>query len=240
MLKMRKEEVIETTNKVYKLTLLFPKKEPLRYKIREAADELLNNITSWEVIYRSNPVKFLTVDKHKKEEIIFEAEKNLETLKSYFEITKWQNWVSYFDVLKIEEEYDGIKCDFKKEIESLSKEGNNPETEDFSVSQKSDNRPDFAFPAAGAESQEINPRKRKILDFLKEKGRAQVWQVKEIFPQVSKRTLRRDFEQLLKKNIIKRIGERNNTFYQLNLVAGSDNKEKAEKESAPNFNSNEI
>ena len=38
---MDKNSLIELTNKVYKLTLLFPKKEPLRYKIREVADDIL-------------------------------------------------------------------------------------------------------------------------------------------------------------------------------------------------------
>ena len=53
------------------------------------------------------------------------------------------------------------------------------------------------------------------LEFLKENGRAQVWQVKQIFPEVTKRTLRRDFGNLLKQGIIERIGERNGTFYEL-------------------------
>ena len=61
----------------------------------------------------------------------------------------------------------------------------------------------------------MNERQEKILAVLKEKEKAQVWQIKQIFPQVSKRTLRRDFENLFKRGIIERIGERNETFYQL-------------------------
>jgi len=56
------------------------------------------------------------------------------------------------------------------------------------------------------------------MDFIKENGRAQVWQIKEILPEVSKRTLRRDFETLLEQGILERIGERNNTFYQLKIL----------------------
>ena len=63
--------------------------------------------------------------------------------------------------------------------------------------------------------QEKNSRQKKILEFLEENGRAQVWQLKQVFPAITKRTLRRDFENLLKQGIIKRIGERNDTFYQL-------------------------
>ncbi len=39
--------------------------------------------------------------------------------------------------------------------------------------------------------------------------------MKQVFPEVSKRTLRRDFENLLKQGIIEKIGEKNDTFYQL-------------------------
>ncbi len=61
-------------------------------------------------------------------------------------------------------------------------------------------------------------RQERILAFLREQGRAQVWQVKQILPEVTKRTLRRDFENLLKKGVIERIGERNSTFYQMKTV----------------------
>jgi predicted HTH transcriptional regulator len=61
-------------------------------------------------------------------------------------------------------------------------------------------------------------RQEKIMAFLKEQGRAQVWQIKQILPEVTKRTLRRDFDNLLKKGLVERIGERNNTFYQIKII----------------------
>ena len=109
---MDKENLSELTNKVYKLTLLFPKKEPLRYKTREAADEILSNIISWEVIHNSNPVKLSSIPELKKEEIIFETEKNIEIIKGYFKVAKWQNWVSYFDFSVLEEECDIARLSF--------------------------------------------------------------------------------------------------------------------------------
>ena len=58
-------------------------------------------------------------------------------------------------------------------------------------------------------------RQKKILEVLKERGRAQVKDFKEIFPGVSKRTLRRDFRNLMAQGLVERMGEKNNTFYQL-------------------------
>ncbi len=38
---MNKDYFIQLTQNLYKITLLFPKKEPLRYKMRELADDIL-------------------------------------------------------------------------------------------------------------------------------------------------------------------------------------------------------
>lgn len=211
---MYKEELIELTNKLYKITLLFPKKEPLRYKIREKADNILADFVTLEVFHtlhqsslRSddaghgfNPDKFLVEGKSGQKDLIFDLEKDFGIINSYFEVAKWQNWVNYFDVLEIQEKYDKIKCDFKKEIQGPEEEKSLkiefPRGEQFS-------------------SANLDARKEKILEVLKEKGQVQVWEVKEVFPQVTKRTLRRDFEKLLKQGLIERIGERNETFYKL-------------------------
>ena len=112
---MDKDKLIELTNKIYRMTLLFPKKEPLRYKMREVADDVLAGLVTWEVFHSSNPGKFLGVENPKKKDLIFVVEKDFEILKSYFEVAKWQNWLSYFDVLELEEEYDRIRGNFKKD-----------------------------------------------------------------------------------------------------------------------------
>jgi len=160
----QKEKLIELTKKIYRLTLLFPKKEPLRYKIREIADEILANLLK-EI---KNPTM-----------------KDWEILDSFFEIAKEQNWVSPKEISQIQEDY-------KKLILEIQ-----PSSEVIKI------RP------------RVSERQEKILEILKEKGKIQVGQIKEFFPNVSKRTLRRDFQSLLKKGIIERVGEKNKTFYKL-------------------------
>jgi predicted HTH transcriptional regulator len=157
-----KEKLIEITKRIYRLTQLFPKKEPLRYKIREIADEILANLLR----ETKNPTS-----------------KDWEILDSFFEIAKEQNWVSPREICQIQEDYKNLiaEIQFRPEENQIS----------------------------------INERQEKILEILKEKGKIQVGQVKELFPNVSKRTLRRDFQSLMKKGIIERIGEKNKTFYKL-------------------------
>ncbi len=159
-----KEKLLELTKRVYRLTLFFPKKEPLRYKIRELADEILAKFLSQKVT--QNP-KLL----------------ELEVLNAFFEVAKEQNWVSPKEISEIQAEYLKIKELRERKV---------PQT-----------------------PQNLNERQKKILEILKEKGKIQVWQVKDAFPETSKRTLRRDFQKLWKLGLIERVGSKNNTFYTL-------------------------
>jgi len=183
---MDKNYLIQLTNNLYRLTLLFPKKEPLRYKMRELADDIL-----------AKP-----------------NEKDLEVLDSFFEVAKSQNWVSPNDILEIQKEYSKLKEDLEK---SESRIGD--------VEVRPQQIPPQQVPIEigsrlvqnDGDRISINQRQEKILEILKEKGKAQVGELKQIFPEVSKRTLRRDFEFLLKQGKIERIGERNDTFYRLKV-----------------------
>lgn len=195
---MDKDFLIQLTNNLYRLTLLFPKKEPLRYKMREIADKILEKYLKSDKC--SSPG-----DEHQL--IVLD----LEVLDGFFEVAKNQNWVSIIDILRVQEEYNRIKAEIKKITKHPPEEG------------QTSAKPPEARPREIANSWQekildYNPpttRQGKILEFLKENGRAQVWQVKQVFPEVSKRTLRRDFGFLLKQGKIERIGERNETFYQL-------------------------
>ncbi|MEK9135245.1 MAG: DeoR family transcriptional regulator [Patescibacteria group bacterium] len=162
---MEKNYLIQLTQGIYRMTLLFPKKEPLRYKMRELADDILAENGSPE-----------TLDK-------------LAVLDSFFEVVKVQNWVAVQDVLNLQAEYSKLDGEIKPQSSlSLFKE-----------------------------EEKLPDRQGKIMAFLRENGRAQVWQVKQILPEVTKRTLRRDFDQLLNQGVIERMGERNETFYQLKI-----------------------
>jgi len=61
----------------------------------------------------------------------------------------------------------------------------------------------------------LNERQGKIIKLLEKKQEAQVGELKEFFPGVSKRTVRRDIDGLLKKDLIVREGKWNDVFYTL-------------------------
>ena len=213
---MTRENLIWLTKEVYRLTLLFPKKEPLRYKMREIADDILTECL------RLNLKQELKQDISPKE-YMGDSRADLEVLDAFFDVAKEQNWVSPEEILKLQENYSKLKDELKTETDlemtltlPLDKE-KEAKNEFIMLPLKEDKSSSHPFVAAreAEEDCSISERQEKILAFLKEQGRAQVWQIKQVLPEVTKRTLRRDFESLLKKGLVERAGERNNTFYQV-------------------------
>ncbi|XOB41498.1 MAG: DeoR family transcriptional regulator [Candidatus Nealsonbacteria bacterium] len=227
---MDKFFLIQLTTNLYYLTLLFPKKEPLRYKIRELADDILAALISSPHQHKCDEARPRHINTGA--DIIQE----LEILDSFFEVAKAQNWVSPAETLKLQQEYSKLKENLKTQVNfnrslvpatqvrNVTKQGLvklSPRSEgDCERSPKAifaerrvvkeDKSSSSPFAAA-----RLNERQKKILGILKEREKAQVWEIKKIFPEVTKRTLRRDFEQLLKQGFIERIGEKNDTFYQV-------------------------
>ena len=172
---MDKNRLIQLTKGIYGLTLFFPKKEPLRYKIREVADEIL----------------------------VKPEEEDLELIDKYLEVAKEQNWVSPVNILAVQSEYANLRTELNN--------GNKKDNPGENLGATEVNPQSFLGRSA-------NERQEKILEYLRENGRAQVWEINQILPDVTKRTLRRDFEHMLNQGTVERIGDRNNTFYQLKVL----------------------
>ncbi len=186
---MNKEFLIQLTNKLYEITLLFPKKEPLRYKMREIADDILAKLPENSSL----------------------AIQQFDVLDGFFEVAKVQTWVAPQKILNLQEEYSKVRKVIDAETGPEKEQENiielpQAETETFEKSSRIDN---------GGDNGAMNGRQKIILDFLKENGRAQVGQLTNVLPEVTKRTLRRDFRDLLRQGLVERIGERNETFYRL-------------------------
>ena len=59
----------------------------------------------------------------------------------------------------------------------------------------------------------LSDRQKKIIGFLGEKEKAQVMDLQDVLPTVTKRTIRRDLDELMASGQIVRIGEFNKIFY---------------------------
>ncbi|MFA5178208.1 MAG: hypothetical protein WC427_01450 [Candidatus Paceibacterota bacterium] len=93
-----KEGLVKLTNALYKVTGLFPAKEPLKFAIRkEALDVLFFYIVSEKQTTSSQRLQ--------KESSLKKSLECLGLLKTYFEIAKQQKWVDARNFLVMEKEY---------------------------------------------------------------------------------------------------------------------------------------
>ncbi len=246
---MTKENLVLLTVRLYNLTLLLPKKEPLRCRAREAADDILASFVGG-----------------KKESNGFSLKESLDIMDSYLQVAISQNWVAVSDILEIQQEYAKINRDLGslEDVSRANQAGDIKVKEEVSINPKEQikekapageerpvegripfsiqvvrpaplmapiEQPAQVFIEAkeseAADDEEEDDlgvltesqikRQRSIIEFLKEKGQAQVWEIQKIFPNISKRTIRRDFQSLLKQGLIERVGERNKTYYKMKV-----------------------
>ena len=241
---MNKEYFIKLTSRLYRLTLFFPADEPMKMKIRKlGADVLADLIFILEgAFYQSRE---LINDTQKNIEALssffgvvktldwVEVSDILEIQKEYGKIGEELKKISDIQSLKISEVHSlqlefgsrqlsqqktFLETESEKTEETIEDEDDGIELSHLeSKSLKTEENETEEEPVEKSLSKEsILERQNKILEFLKEKGKAQVGDFKQVFPEVSKRTIRRDFRSLLARKVVERIGEKNNTFYQIN------------------------
>jgi len=190
------EKYLKLTKAVYDSIEFLPEKEPLKNKIKETSLSVLGNLIFLSLSTYGNPVSFFSDNKESKEkknQILVKTLSDISVLKNYLKIGKSQGWIDSFNFLILSKEYDIIRERLEKDLQKKEEKIEKKEIKEESFSD----------------------RQEKILDFLKEKEKAQVSNLKEVFPQVSKRTLRRDLDDLMKKEKIKREGEWNQVFYKI-------------------------
>jgi len=193
-LSVEKDYLVKLCLAVYKVTELFPEKESLKFFSRERANRVLADSI---LFFSKNPVS-LTKEQEKRfsEEILG----NIKVLQGYFEVAENQNWVKKENFLVLKKEYDKIEKEINK---------------GFSKKESSDIIKKEEVPSQISLDKIKKGRYKKILEILGEKKEAQVRDLKEIFPQISKRTIRRDFDYLLRKGLVERVGDKNRTLYKL-------------------------
>ena len=197
-MEMDKKSLIRLTVELYQITILFPKKEPLRYKLRELADENLDDFIRIEK--ESN---FSTGSMDELDHLL----DGLEVMEGFFAVAKDQNWVVSDKLLPVWEEYNNIKESLGKvdEAKALKED----------IENKQAILQDAIIDSPNRATNGVNDRQQKILEAIKQRGKVQVGEFKTVFPTVTKRTLRRDFWHLTQMGEIEKMGERNDTYYQL-------------------------
>ena len=239
---MDKNTLVQFAKNIYEITLLFPKKEPLRHYLRQTADEAVAELVMKKNDYAETLCRLF------------------ELADVQLEIASGQNWISPERIASLRDCLEQMSREFIAQKETIPASAEEKYA-DKSCLGEAPAAPQNDAPIAGPnfvlvpsespaslipnlprdlapagepatageeesenrESDEISltaaqiARQNRIAEFLKEKGRAQVWEIQNIFPRVSKRTIRRDFRSMLEQGLIERTGERNTTAYKLKI-----------------------
>ncbi len=216
-----KENVITLTNAVYRILDGLPESDPLKNRAKEKTLAVLEYAT---VIFGAEG--WFSLQKEKASLLILE---DIEILINYLEIGKGQGWIDTINFLIIVKEYRKIKDNIvppknllsKKNIVIISEVKNSPSK--LTDENKPNSHNQFLIAKKDSEKQNLLSdkalaRQAKILEILAKINKAQVSDIIKEFPDITKRTIRRDLYELLKEGKITRVGEWNQVFYQISQI----------------------
>ena len=214
---MENDKFLKLTNTVYKILEFFPESDPLKNRAKDKALAIMDNLVL--VNENSGWASF------QKEKIKVQLSEDIDILLGYFWIAKSQAWLNSVNYLIVANEYEKIKKNISPIIELTLKL---PGIEKISVLPESAQRTPVEPSASVLSNTEakkegasvnlfnISDRQKQILEFLQKNEKAQVMDLQTVLPDITKRTIRRDLDELLEAGKITRLGDFNQIFYQIN------------------------
>jgi len=180
-----------------------PQEEQIVQEIRDAANTILADL-------------ILLTDKEavraeKKRDLLFGLERQIDILLVYLGKAKKEGWVNPENFSVLEEEYGNIR-DLLEIFEDVPRPqgAKEKEAKEPQKIEKNEEKPSLI-----EDRTLLSQRQKRIIEFLRVKENAQVWELQKVLPEVTKRTLRRDLDELLQKNLVERKGEWNAVSYEL-------------------------
>lgn len=215
------EQIQKITNAVYKLLDFFPETDPLKNKAKEKALEVLEGFT---LLYGIKGWVSFKTEKDSDKLI-----RDIEILLGYLNIAKYQGWVDSMNLIILSKEYEKIRNEIrpsgqliKREME-IMKDFKEVAEKPVLITKQEVAKPITLIvkeekvlkPQPEKQTKSFTDRQDKIIKLLKDKEKAQVSDILKVLPNITKRTIRRDLDDLLKKGEVVRQGEWNQIFYKL-------------------------
>lgn len=214
------DKFIKITSAVYRLLDFFPEGEPLKNRAKDKALAITENLV---LVFGTQGWASLQKDKSASQLL-----EDIEILLNYLKLAKSFGWIDSVNFLIVSKEYENIK----KQIDPVKNKSPEATADSFvnrisnGVNLNIEKPPviTIAQPQERIVSQPkapeflISERQKKILQILGEKGKAQVSDFKAVLGDVTKRTIRRDIDELLRNNKVIRVGEWNQVFYEVGHV----------------------
>ena len=233
------EKFLKITNAIYGILDFLPDTDPLKNKAKEKVLRILENLA-----LVSGAEGWVSL---KKEKASAELLDDIEILLHYLDVGKNQGWIDAMNFLIITKEYRSLKAGIKvprgvirQSLEITESARNNEPLISLAPERLNNQLMIMEAPAANetpADGRNKNhsknqsllspkalARQGKILKILNEREKTQVSDLIRELPNITKRTVRRDLDDLLKQGKIKRAGEWNQVFYTLNRETFSGKK----------------
>ncbi len=198
-------DFIKITNAAYKILDFFPDADPLKNKAKEKVLAILENMT-----LISDAKGWISLKKEKASAQLLD---DIEVLESYLKLGKYQGWIDSVNFLIIIKEYSSIKNNISaprglvRQSLAIMPDAKDNKLIEQPVKETPKNNQIQKI------AEEYPDRQKKILQILTERGKAQVSDIIKELPHITKRTIRRDLDHLLKRRAITRVGEFNQVFY---------------------------
>ena len=205
-------DFVKITNAAYRILDFFPDSDPLKNKAKEKVLSILENLT-----LISDAKGWISL---KKEKVSADLLDDIEVLESYLKLAKYQGFIDNINFLIITKEYSKIKEQIsppkgvvRQSLEIVSAPKETQEKLLLGQTLKDSPKGQQIMEVNKNDKEEYSERQVKILQILTEQGKAQVSDIIKELPDITKRTIRRDLDNLLKRGKIMRVGEFNQIFY---------------------------
>ena len=201
---------LKLTNTVYRLLDFFPESDPLKNRAKDRALAimehliLINETSGWASF--------------QKEKIKVQLLEDIDILLGYLWIGKSQGWLNSVNCLIIANEYEKVKKEIAPVMEPIIEFTQKLPVFQERIQTEPKERPNSVLNNTELKTPDffISDRQKKILEFLNKNEKAQVMDLQTILPDITKRTIRRDLDELLDAGEIKRLGDFNQVFYKIN------------------------
>tara|TARA_Y100000310_G_C20367428_1_gene661877 strand:+ start:116 stop:739 length:624 start_codon:yes stop_codon:yes gene_type:complete len=200
---------IHLTLATHKVADILPEQDILSIQIKDSATKLLAGLV---LLAKENPTS-----SEQKLAVTPSAIRELGVLIAYLNYAKRTSGLKPENFSLLEQEYSKVGEFLRTFHEDVATQVSTqvvkkPEL----VTPKRSLKTTVSHVVSKSKSQEsLSGRQTRILELLRNKDKIQVWELQKVLPEVTKRTLRRDLDDLLQRQLIIRQGEWNEVFYQI-------------------------
>ena len=217
---MTKDNIFKLTLALYRVTALFPKKEPLKFSLRQKALKIFSSLSiskgSAELLSSAEKANIL------KNNILY-----IDSIRSLFELAKKQEWIDNRNFSILEAEYGRLDQVLRARYSQMTEPLALAAGSVFKQSSETDRQPAAIMDLAEEEQRGdveikrdffekkdgVSLLEKKILEALKGKGRMKSGQLREVLPDLNRRSILRKLNELKDKKMVDTSGTGPNTFY---------------------------